>query len=138
MSETAHPEHNLPSLPLKPPPIKPSPTSPPKGVHRTPSYSLPPEVTTQQKYPPYSQRPSYSYLYFNHEDESRRGSGIVVLKRGQKVREYVSRHRYWLVLIAVMAVGVMTVGVVLVAHTFYAGFGGQGFLKKRQPGCCRD
>ena len=42
----------------------------------------------------------------------------------------MSRHRYWLALIAVLAVAVMVVGIVLVAHTFYVGFGGQGFLKR--------
>ena len=59
----------------------------------------------------------------------------MVLTRGQKVRGYVSRHRYWLALIGVLAVGSMVVGIVLVAHTFYVGFGGQGFLRTRAADC---
>lgn len=42
------------------------------------------------------------------------------------------KHRYWLGLIVVLALGAMAVGIMIVAHTFYVGFGGQGFLKRKR------
>ena len=48
--------------------------------------------------------------------------------RTSQAKEYVSRHRYVLGLVAVLAVLSMGIGIVFVASKFYHDFGGQGFL----------
>lgn len=52
--------------------------------------------------------------------------------RSSKVRQYVSKGRWWLGAIAIVMVIVMIIGILFASHVYYHALGGQGFLKAKR------
>ncbi|KAG4429788.1 hypothetical protein IFR05_014724 [Cadophora sp. M221] len=52
--------------------------------------------------------------------------------RNSKIRQYVSKGRWWLGGIAIVMVIIMIIGILFASHVYYHALGGQGFLKAKR------